>query len=100
MENTKLKKSSMSFQLKDGTILLISNEDIQEIAGKIVLEAILNGNCKINISKNHSLEKCDLLYRIVREQGSSMDDEQKRNYLKAIYEFISTGTDFDFENDK
>jgi hypothetical protein len=86
--NSELKKSSMAFELKNGEVLLISKEDIQEIAMKVIVEMCSNNRSKIYLYKDTSIEKCNLLYKIVLEQKDKMSEDVRNNYFKAMVELI------------
>lgn len=89
MRKIELKESSMSFKLEDGSVLLISKNDITELANKLIVEMMLNKQNVIYSLKNNSIEKCNLLYKIIVEQKDTMSKTVKEQYLKSILEFIS-----------
>jgi len=73
--DVELQKASMAFQLKNGETLLISKEDVNEIAEKVILEMILHKKNQIFMHRSTSVEKCNTLYKIVIEQKEKMSDE-------------------------
>lgn len=86
--DVELKKSSMAFQLKNGEVLLISNEDVAEIANKLIIEMMINKQNQIIMYKSTAIEKCNLLYKIVIDQKEKMTDDIRNNYFKAMLELI------------
>jgi len=89
MKTIELKESSMSFKLEDGSTLLISKNDVTELANKLIGEMMINKQNVIYMIENKSIEKCNLLYKIVIEQKDTMSKNVKEKYLKSILEFIS-----------
>lgn len=81
-----LKKSFMAFELKSGEILHISNEDVQSIANSFLVEMMVHKNTNVYINKRTSVKTCELLYKIVTDQGKKMSVSLRENYLKAILE--------------
>lgn len=97
MKQIELEKSSMAFKLSDGNVLLISKEDVTEIANKLIIEMMINKSNSVYMLKNNSIEKCNLLYKIVIDQKDTMSNETKENYFKAILEFLKTENDTELE---
>jgi len=89
MRTIELEESSMSFKTEDGNILLISKNDVKELATKIVVESMINEKSEFYIMELEKKEKCNLLYKIVTEQKDTMSKKVKEYYLKAILEFLS-----------
>lgn len=83
-----LKKASMAFQLKNGEILLISKEDVEEIASKLIMEMVINKQNQVWMHKSTAVEKCNLLYKIVIEQKDKMSEDVRDNYFKAMLELV------------
>lgn len=86
--DVELKKASMAFQLKNGEVLLISKEDVNEIANKLIVEMMVNKQNQIVMYKSTAVEKCNLLYKIVTEQKDKMDEAVRSNYFKVMVELI------------
>lgn len=78
----------MAFQLEGGEVLLISNDDVNEIADKLIMKMILNKQNQIIMYRSTAVEKCNLLYKIVLEQKDKMTDDLKQEYFKAMLELI------------
>lgn len=96
---SELKRCDMAFQLKDGNILLISKEDINEIAVKIIVEASLRSDgVAIVVEKDRSLEKADRLYNILKSE-KDMKPELRNRYLKQIADTLA-GKDVAYFNIK
>lgn len=83
MAYNELKKAAMAFELKDGNIILINHEDIQEIAYKIIVEASLMKTCTILKESDKSIEKANLLYEILKTE-KNISPETRDEYLKQI----------------
>lgn len=79
----------MAFQLKDGNILLIDKEDINEIATKIIVEGSLNKTCVILRESNKNMEKANMLFNILKSE-KNIDDSIRNDYLKRIGELLSS----------
>lgn len=93
-----LKKADMAFKLEDGHVILISKEDIQEIAMKIIVEGSLNKMCVFVSEKDMSIEKANILYNILRTE-KDIKPSIRDKYLSQIGMLLSTRdikyTDFD-----
>lgn len=83
-----LEKAAMAFKLSDGTVLLISKEDANQIANSFITSMLINNRHQVVLSKDTAIEKSNLLYKIVIEQKERMSNEVKEQYLKAILELI------------
>lgn len=94
---TELEKSSMAFKLKDGNVILISDEDINEIATKLIIEMSINKQNRVYILKDTSVDKCNLLYKIVVEQKETMTKEVRASYFKLILEILKNNRDIEFK---
>jgi hypothetical protein len=79
----------MAFQLKDGSIILISNEDIKEIAHKIIIEAVGNGTVIMQQVRDTNAAKADTLIKLIASQ-SNMPADIKLKYLEEILNLLST----------
>jgi len=84
-----LEKASMAFKLESGEVLLISNEDINEIANKVIVEMLVHHQNKVYLHKNTAKEKYDLLYTVYTEQKESMSEDMQDQYLKRILELFN-----------
>lgn len=87
---TELKKSCMAFELKNGEILLISKEDVTEIAKKLIVEMMINKQNHVHIHKDNTIDKFNLLYKILTEQ-QHMKKSLKEQYCKEILNTICEG---------
>lgn len=92
MTEIKLKKASMAFELKSGEILLISEEDVNEIATKLILEMSIRKQNQVWMLKNTDVERCNLLYKIVLDQKDTMSQETREKYLNTINELLKNGS--------
>lgn len=90
MKAVELKKSCMAFELKSGELLLISREDITEIATQLVVEMMINKQTHVHIHKGSSIEKCNLLYKAITEQPK-MPKKIRDKYLMKIAALIDDG---------
>lgn len=95
MEN-RLEKSAMAFKLKDGTVLLIDNEDIEKIVEKIKVEMLYKQPEKILMITDPLKSRADFMYQIYKEQRDVMSDELREEYLKSIL-LLNTDKDFGVE---
>lgn len=84
----KLEKSSMAFKLESGDVLLISNEDVEQIADKLIVEMMIKKQNVIYMLKNNSIEKCNLLYKIITEQNDKITNAVRMSYLKQIHDLL------------
>lgn len=79
----RLDKTSMAFQLKDGSVLWINEEDIKDISSRIVLNAIVGKEVKFFINKDTNITKAQQLHDILtKEKG--MPPELKIKYYEEI----------------
>lgn len=88
MNKIELETASMAFKLTNGEVLLISKEDINEIANKLITQMMLSKQNQVWMLKSTSIEKCNLLYKIVIEQKDKMNEGVRDNYFKAMLELI------------
>lgn len=85
-----LKQSAMAFQLKDGTVLLISREDVNSIANSIVTEMVCHCPERLFLPRNINESRVNMLYKVFQEQKELMPAELKQSYLKLILELEKT----------
>lgn len=85
----KLKSDELRLELKDGTIVTISDEALEKISDAAILNMMINCNSNIYIRRDSAIEKCNLLYKIIAEQKDKMTDDVRKNYLKTINTLIS-----------
>lgn len=81
----------MAFELKDGTLLLIHNDDVKEIADKIFFSAILdinNPNIMLNTPVDLNLERVKTIQEILSE-SEDISDEIRQNYYKQMLALLS-----------
>lgn len=83
-----LKRACMAFQLKDGNFIMISKDDVREIAAKIVVEGSMIGTTVILREKDRSIEKANLLFDILKKEPD-MKPELRNRYLKQIGDLLS-----------
>lgn len=88
LSDIKLKRAAMAFSLQNGETLLISNDDVQEIANKLMLEMVLNQKHRVYMFKDTVIEKCNLLYKIVTEQKDKMTEDVRNEYFRTINKLI------------
>ena len=79
-------KASMSFELKDGTTIHIAEEDVKAISDKIIVEMLINHQKKFMDSV--LIQKGRQLYDILEKEKDNMTNTMKKDYLKAILEFM------------
>lgn len=82
-----LKKACMAFKLENGEILLISKEDINQIAHELVVEMMINNQNHVHIHKSSTNEKCQILYKAITEQPN-MSKTMLNKYLGKIVDLI------------
>lgn len=83
-----LKNASMAFELENGEILLISKEDIQEIASKLIVEMMLNKTNQVWMHKSTAIEKCNFLYKVIIDQKDKMTEEVRLNYFNTMLKLM------------
>jgi len=89
-----LEKAAMAFQLKDGSILWISKEDVNEIANKIIFEGLIDGKVQLSFNKDNNISKARELHdMLTREKG--MPPELRVQYYEEILRlYKQSGQDF------
>lgn len=106
MYMTDLPLSSMAFKLENGQTLLISKEDVKNIAMQIIVEGSVNKAFVLLSEKDTTLERADRLYKIMREE-KDMDADMKNWYLQQISDLLgcnekryvgSDGKDYELKN--
>ncbi len=85
---TELPKSCMGWVTKSGETLFIHNEDVKNIAMKIVVEGSLRKCVAIVKEEDNSLKKADMLYSILKQE-KDMKPELRNRYLKQISDLLS-----------
>jgi phosphate starvation-inducible protein PhoH len=78
----------MAFQLKDGTVLVISERDKADLAKALFETMQLQMNLMAAADKNLNREKADFLQSML-EKDSSISEELKSEYHKAILKLMS-----------
>lgn len=85
-----LENSAMAFQLKDGNVVLISQEDISEMAAKIIAFGLVHtGGITLIANKDTNATKADTLIRLIASQPN-MPEDLKRQYLEEILKLLTT----------
>ena len=82
-EYSELKKACMAFQLKDGNIIWISQEDCHEIAMKIIVEGSLQKNTVILRERDLNIEKAQQLFKILTTE-KDLPQNVRNRYLTII----------------
>lgn len=90
MKTAELEKSSMAFKLESGDILLISKDDVTEIANKLIFEMMITKQNVVYMLNNPNVEKSNMLYKMVVEQKEKMSEKMLTDYMKVILELLKT----------
>jgi len=91
MNYSDLPNSCMAFKLSDGNIILISKEDVHNIAMKIIVEGSLQKNTVFIKEEDLNFKKADRLYNILKEE-KDMKIELRNRYLRQIADLLSTSS--------
>lgn len=94
MTTSELKKAAMAFELKDGTIIWISDEDIKNISEKIVLNGILDKKVFLSINKDDNVTKAQQLQEILNKEKGMPPDLRIQYYEEILRLYKTSGTSF------
>lgn len=81
----------MVFQLPDKGLFGVDKKTLEGIAGKIVMNMIVDKEIKVNMMRDSTLDKVEKLQEILKSDPN-INEDIKNQYYKKILEILS-GTD-------
>jgi hypothetical protein len=89
MTEEQVTKIGMAFELKDGAVLVISDEIVKEIATKIIMNGILTDKVVLTVNKDDNITKAQQLHEILNKE-KGMPPELRIQYYEQILELYKT----------
>lgn len=97
MISEQLQKSCMAFQLTDGKVLLIHDDDVEKLVNDFWTKMILDKRTHCYMIADVGLKRAEYLYKIYQETKKEMSEETKEEYLKQILLSLSSDNNLEVE---